>query len=384
MNLQTHLKPDLWRAVSDTYGAENYSHAVLDAMHHVSNVLREKAGVDADGGALVGQALGGKTPRLRVNKLQTESERNVQKGLAQILRGLYLGIRNPRSHEQIEDSKETADAIIYFVDYLLDILGRSEEPFTMPKFLARAFDVDFVESDRYARLLAAEIPAKKQTDAIIEIYRKKRDGDGEKVKYMVRAILELLSQDQVADFLDVASEELQTTSDDADVRMTLQILPPDLWPRVSEVARLRAENKLIRSIEHGKFDRFASECHEGALGTWARRFLRCFDLKREGRSALLAKLESTSALDRAYVARYFMGVLPGVCDGEWQRDRFVKAICSAVLGGDDYVKKRLTDHLWPNDWREAMRESLKDLEESDPDLWNSLQDDRIPEEEIPF
>lgn len=378
MNLQTHVNPDLWRAVSSTYEAKNYSPAVLDAMHHLSNVLREKAGVDADGGALVGQALGGKTPRLRVNKLQTESERNVQKGLEQILRGLYLGIRNPRSHEQIEDSKETADAIIYFVDYLLDILGRSEEPFTMPKFLSRAFDVDFVESDRYARLLAAEIPAKKQTDAMIEIYRKKRDGDGEKLKYMVRAILELLSQDQVADFLDVASEELETTSDDADVRMTLQILPPDLWPRVSEVARLRVENKLIRSMEDGKFDAFAGECHGGALGTWARRFLRCFELKSEVRSALLAKLESTSALDRAYVAEYFMGVLPGVCDAEWQSDRFVKAICSAVLGGDDYVKKGLTHHFWPKDWREAIREGLKDLEESDPDFWNSLRDEEIP------
>ena len=99
MNLQTHISSDLWLAISNTYEAENYNHAVLDAMHYLSSFLREKTGVDGDGASLVGQALGGDSPRLRINKLQTETERSVQRGIEQILRGLYLGIRNPRSHE---------------------------------------------------------------------------------------------------------------------------------------------------------------------------------------------------------------------------------------------------------------------------------------------
>jgi len=44
LNLQTHIRADLWLAVADTYQAENYSHAVLDAMHQLSDVLREKTG----------------------------------------------------------------------------------------------------------------------------------------------------------------------------------------------------------------------------------------------------------------------------------------------------------------------------------------------------
>ena len=149
MNLQTAIREDLWSAVADTYVAGNYSHAILDAMHHLSNVLRSKSNVDGDGAALVGQALGGDPPKLRINRLQTETERNVQKGLEQILRGLYLAIRNPRSHEHIEDPKESANAIIHFIDYLLRIIVQSEEPFTTSGFLSCVFDRDFFKSDQY-------------------------------------------------------------------------------------------------------------------------------------------------------------------------------------------------------------------------------------------
>lgn len=81
MNLKTHIHPQLWLAISNTYEAENYSHSILDAIHYLSDMLREKSGQDGDGQSLVGKALGGKSPILRINKLQTESERNVQKGL---------------------------------------------------------------------------------------------------------------------------------------------------------------------------------------------------------------------------------------------------------------------------------------------------------------
>ena len=89
MNLKTHISQQLWLAISNTYESENYSHAILDAAHYLSDVLREKTGVDGDGQSLVGKALGGQAPILRINKLQTESERNTQKGLEQIL-SLYF------------------------------------------------------------------------------------------------------------------------------------------------------------------------------------------------------------------------------------------------------------------------------------------------------
>lgn len=95
-------------------------------MSFLTDVLRDKSGLDSDGRELVGAALGagkGKLPRVQVNKLQTETERNIQMGLQELLKGMYSLVRNPRSHERVEDTKKTADTVILFLDYLLEFLG---------------------------------------------------------------------------------------------------------------------------------------------------------------------------------------------------------------------------------------------------------------------
>jgi uncharacterized protein (TIGR02391 family) len=107
LDLRAHVSTQLWAAVSASYEAGNYRHAIFDAMNVVTAILREKTGLDGDGVPLVGQALGGDTPRIRLNSLQTDSEQNVQRGVEQILRGMYTAIRNPRGHGLQDDSRWT-------------------------------------------------------------------------------------------------------------------------------------------------------------------------------------------------------------------------------------------------------------------------------------
>jgi uncharacterized protein (TIGR02391 family) len=95
MNLETRLDPRLWEAVRASAEARQFSNVILDAIHFLSDVIRDRAGLEGDGVALVGQAFGGPNPKLKVNKLQTESEQNVQRGIEALLRGIYMasGIR---------------------------------------------------------------------------------------------------------------------------------------------------------------------------------------------------------------------------------------------------------------------------------------------------
>ena len=67
MNLRAEIKPDLWDTISKQYESELYSNAVVEAIHYLSNVLRERANVDGDGISLVGQALGGDAPCGSIN-----------------------------------------------------------------------------------------------------------------------------------------------------------------------------------------------------------------------------------------------------------------------------------------------------------------------------
>jgi uncharacterized protein (TIGR02391 family) len=126
MNLETRIELRLWEYIKGQYENGNYKGAILDSIFFLGDLIREKTGLEGDGVQLVGQAFGGKVPVLKVNKLQSESDRNIQTGIEQILRGIFLSIRNPRSHEKSVDTIEDAEAIIVFVNYLLGIINWTE------------------------------------------------------------------------------------------------------------------------------------------------------------------------------------------------------------------------------------------------------------------
>ncbi len=88
MNLETRLDARPWAAVQVSYEKRNYTNAILDSIYLLTDVIRQKSGLEGDGAALVGQALGGTAPKLKLNKLQTESDRNIQSGVEQLLRGV--------------------------------------------------------------------------------------------------------------------------------------------------------------------------------------------------------------------------------------------------------------------------------------------------------
>lgn len=80
---------------------DNYFHAVFEAVKSVGENLRLRTGLVSDGAALVDEALAiGRAghPRLALNALSTESERNEQSGLTNIVKGLFSAFRNTAAH----------------------------------------------------------------------------------------------------------------------------------------------------------------------------------------------------------------------------------------------------------------------------------------------
>ncbi len=78
MNLETKLDPRLWDAIRTSHENRNFTGAILDAMYFLSDLIRERTGLESDGVALVGQAFGGSSPKLKVSPLQTESDWNTK------------------------------------------------------------------------------------------------------------------------------------------------------------------------------------------------------------------------------------------------------------------------------------------------------------------
>lgn len=308
MDLKSHIRPNLWRAIQSAYEAEHYCDAIQDAFIYLSEVLRDRSGLDGDGHELVGAALGGKSPVLRLNMLQTETEINQQQGTLFIMKGMYQAIRNPRVHGPVEDDKETVDSVVYFINYLLGPLERAEEPFTVAGFLGSVFDEDFVSDDQYASLLVAEVPVKKVYDVLINLYRDKRNGNIYNVGRVVRALIARLSDKQLEQYMLVVGDELRIVSDQHILRYNLHILPPELWAKIPDVPRLRIENKIIKTVKEGKVPEQGKAI--GPLATWAPQHFRYFSAVDTLVETFYTKLATYDEDEVRYVLQYFLQWLP--------------------------------------------------------------------------
>lgn len=109
---------------------ENYFHAVLEAVKGLAERLRQLSGLSIDGAELANQALSTKTPILALNSLSTETEVSEQKGISNLLVGLFGAIRNPTAHApkvvwpMPEQDALDVFAIVSFVHRKLDMAKR--------------------------------------------------------------------------------------------------------------------------------------------------------------------------------------------------------------------------------------------------------------------
>lgn len=378
INLQANIDERLWTAIENPYQSGNYSGAVVDSVHFISELIRDRTGLDGDGQELVGKAFSGSSPLLKVNKLQTESERNVQKGIQFLLMGLYQGIRNPRSHGKHADSAEDADSLILFINFLLKIIDTAKAPFEKAAYLERVFDSDFVESDRYAELLVAQIPPNKRWDILIEVYRMKERANGRKLAYFMRALLLKLSTEETSQFCVVMSDELSATNSIPTTRSILQIIPDEYWLKYPEVARIRTEGRLIDDIKKGKHDAEKDQLLAGGFGTWARDLASVFVLKDRLLNTLLTKLESSDRSEQEYVFRQFGYTLPELESKPSYRT--VVVITKGLKAGDkrfyDFVGRFNAVMFGDQEWFEPFKQAYEKFEEERPST--GISDDDVP------
>lgn len=80
---------------------DNYFHAVLEATKSVAEKIRQKSGLQGDGGQLAQEAFGlGKIgmPYLAFNSLRTKTEQDEQAGLTNLIVGMFGAFRNTTGH----------------------------------------------------------------------------------------------------------------------------------------------------------------------------------------------------------------------------------------------------------------------------------------------
>jgi uncharacterized protein (TIGR02391 family) len=101
--------------------------AVEEAYKAINNGVKARCRSTKDGPDLMHHAFAiDKGPMLRVNRLQTTSERDEQDGYRYLFAGAMAGFRNPRAHEHLlRDEPGAALEMLVLANHLASVLERS-------------------------------------------------------------------------------------------------------------------------------------------------------------------------------------------------------------------------------------------------------------------
>lgn len=380
MNLSTRINAELWSAVRRSYEAEAWTNAILDGIYHFSDTVRLKSGLQSDGTALAGQAFGGKDPKIKLNRLATESDKNIQAGVEQLVRGLFQAVRNPRSHERFDDSQKDCESILVFVDYLLGVIGHARSAFSIESTLSRINDENFVANKRYAELVLSEIPRNKRLDTLIAAFEQRDMAACLRLKQFFQACIADLDAAEKEQFFEVVSQHLRLSNVDDELRTVLQLLETDQWLLVAEADRMRSENRIIRSMAAGRYVLRTNKCLAGGLATWATPFLGKFTLKREALAEIHRGLTSNSREQQDYMLKYFFQSLNELADTP--PANFLRLINERLRAGDSRFKVALSifDAFDTEAWTKPFEKELQRFKAND----NAVIADDFEDDDIPF
>jgi len=124
------LHPKLQEHCWERFRSGQYSDAILAAYKVVLNEIKNIANIhDLDGKQLVEKAFSLNTPIIKLNDLETQSDKDEQLGFMMMYSGAAVGIRNPKAHDLvIQDDKFKTLRYLTFASLLLERLDERKAP----------------------------------------------------------------------------------------------------------------------------------------------------------------------------------------------------------------------------------------------------------------
>lgn len=316
MSIEDLLRDDLWGAIKEHYAARDYAEAVRDAFFFTSDFIRDLSGLDdKDGSKLIDAAFLGNNPALLINNNETTTEKDVQQGIGFAFKGLMLANRNPFSHEKTRYTEEDANAVILYINYLLNRIDQSTGIKRIGDIMGLLCDEDFTPTEEYADLLLKKIPAKKRYDLMIDVYRKREALPPKRLRCFIARLFDLLTKQQKNSFFNAVSNDLMRCKDDEALRKYIEYFFDLTFADIDKLPRLRIEDLILTSLKNGEmisyFD-FGEEiitCNkQGALAVAAAEEFK----KLSNYSVLLSIIHKKlfeSAESESFIFNYFRALL---------------------------------------------------------------------------
>lgn len=124
-----NLHPKILKHCRDLYRDKHYSEAILNAYKVVFNELKDITGINnLDGKQLAEKSFSLNAPLVRLNYLQTQSDKDEQLGFMMLFSGAATGIRNPKAHDLINQTDEFR--ALQYLSFASLLLTRMDERIT--------------------------------------------------------------------------------------------------------------------------------------------------------------------------------------------------------------------------------------------------------------
>lgn len=380
MKIKDYIREDLWKAIQKHYEAEDYTEALRDASFLMKDILQAKSGeYDKDNSKLVDAVLSGQDPVLKINDFSTQTEKDIQNGIALGTKGIFMHVRNPISHEKIAYTQEDTNAILMYINYLLKQIDQSGGVSLIEEWLPLIQSESFTATEEYAKELIKEVPKKKVYELLEAIYNIREELPKYKIKYFIGELVDKLTGSEKNAFIKKLNIDLMQVEGDYGLSMFFHFFANHFYNDLKRVVKLRIEDIIYQGIKNGKVIEGKVEGEYSATATWAAAFIDSFETKDRCHKIILSKV-FLSQEEGDYSFKFF--------------SKFVDLNLEEVLNlAEPVIKKRLKwdkktyeyirRFIWDKQCPLYLRfkEEIVQYEEKNVD-----EKDRIPEEdeEIPF
>ncbi|HQZ25875.1 MAG TPA: TIGR02391 family protein [Flavobacterium sp.] len=125
-----YLHPKVYELAKQRFENGEFADAVLACLREANHIIKKytlsKTGNEYDGAVLMTRAFSVNNPVIQFADITTETGRNIQQGYMKMFEGMIIGIRNPKSHENMYPDKVKTVHFLYqasFIFVKLDEFG---------------------------------------------------------------------------------------------------------------------------------------------------------------------------------------------------------------------------------------------------------------------
>jgi len=244
------MKDVLEDSIKMHYENKDYTEVVRDAILCLMNEIRKKSDLqDDDGVDLINKAFSEKKPLIKVNKMQTQTEKNKQRGINDLSKGIVEYFRNPMSHSKQNYSKEITDALLVIIDkVLLEEIIKSKSLNSIEDWYLEIISDLCPNTERYAQNLANSIPNNKIYELVVQLYKNRKNIKNEKIK-IITELIKKLKKEEFIEYCSIIEDDIYGKNSEEEIVNILRFVSKEVWDNFKDLSKIKIEDMVLTDIE---------------------------------------------------------------------------------------------------------------------------------------